>query len=71
MVRTKAESSSDELDLLHLLYVELEPAVTHVAMSLGGDEFIHAPMRGGFVEERKIGADRVPVSIRRYLMGSK
>jgi len=44
------------------------PTVTHVAMSLGGDDFIHAPMRSGFVEERKIGADRVPVSIRRYLI---
>jgi hypothetical protein len=27
IVRTKAEASSDELDLLHLLYVELEPAI--------------------------------------------
>lgn len=44
------------------------PAVTHVAMSLGGDDFIHAPMRGGAVEERKIGPDRTPVSIRRYLL---
>ena len=44
------------------------PAVTHVAMSLGGDDFIHAPMRGGFVEERTMGADRIPVSIRRYLV---
>ena len=44
------------------------PAVTHVAMSLGGDDFIHAPMRGGFVEERAMGADRIPVSIRRYLV---
>ncbi len=44
------------------------PAVIHVAMSLGGDDFIHAPMRGGFVEERKIGGDRVPVSTRRFLL---
>jgi cell wall-associated NlpC family hydrolase len=44
------------------------PAVTHVAMSLGGDDFIHAPMRGGAVEERKIGPDRTPVSIRRFLL---
>lgn len=44
------------------------PAVTHVALSLGGDDFIHAPMRGGFVEERKIGPDRTPVSMRRYLV---
>ena len=44
------------------------PAVTHVALSLGGDEFIHAPMRGGAVEERKIGPDRTPVSMRRYLL---
>src|SRR3954465_4924496 len=27
IVRTKAESSNDELDLLHLLYVTLEPAI--------------------------------------------
>lgn len=27
VVRTKAETSTDELDLLHLLYVRLEPAV--------------------------------------------
>src|SRR5438046_10739580 len=27
VVRMKAESSNDELDLLHLLYVELEPAI--------------------------------------------
>lgn len=44
------------------------PGVTHVALSLGGDDFIHAPMRGGAVEERKIGPDRTPVSIRRYLL---
>ena len=44
------------------------PAVTHVALSVGGDDFIHAPMRGGAVEERKIGPDRTPVSIRRYLL---
>lgn len=44
------------------------PTVTHVAMSLGGDDFIHAPLRGGLVEERKIGPDRVPVSTRRYLL---
>ena len=44
------------------------PAVTHVALSLGADDFLHAPMRGGFVEERKIGPDRAPVAIRRYLV---
>lgn len=27
VVRTKAESSNDELDLLHLLYVQIEPAI--------------------------------------------
>lgn len=43
------------------------PKVTHVALSLGGDDYIHAPLRGGFVEERKMG-DRIPVSTRRYLL---
>lgn len=44
------------------------PNVTHVALSLGGDDLIHAPLRGGFVEERKIGPDRIPVATRRYLL---
>lgn len=44
------------------------PAVNHVALSLGGGDFIHAPMRGGFVEERTIAPDRTPVMIRRYLV---
>jgi len=44
------------------------PAVTHVALSLGAADFIHAPLRGGFVEERTIAADRTPVAIRRYLL---
>lgn len=43
------------------------PSVTHVALSLGGDAFIHAPQRGGLVEERRLGPDRTPVAIRRYL----
>jgi len=47
------------------------PHVTHVAMSLGDDDFIHAPMRGAFVEERKIAEDRVPVCIRRYLLDTE
>ena len=44
------------------------PTVTHVALSLGAADFIHAPMRGGFVEERTIAADRMPVAIRRFLV---
>lgn len=44
------------------------PDVTHVALSLGAADFIHAPLRGGFVEERTIAADRTPVAIRRYLL---
>ena len=38
-----------------------------MTLSLGGDDFIHAPLRGGYVEERTIGPERIPVSIRRYL----
>jgi cell wall-associated NlpC family hydrolase len=47
------------------------PSVTHVALSLGGDEFIHAPLRGATVERRRTGPDRTPVSIRRYLVGDE
>ena len=36
IVRTKAESSNDELDLLHLLYVELEPAIQTTFLEAAG-----------------------------------
>src|SRR3954470_14039430 len=36
IVRTKAESSNDELDLLHLLFVQLEPAVQITFLDAAG-----------------------------------
>lgn len=36
IVRTKAESSNDELDLLHLLYVQLEPAIQTTFLDAAG-----------------------------------
>jgi hypothetical protein len=36
IVRTKAESGSDELDLLHLLYVELEPSIQSTFLDAAG-----------------------------------
>jgi hypothetical protein len=36
VVRMKAESSNDELDLLHLLYVELEPAIQTTFLDAAG-----------------------------------
>jgi hypothetical protein len=36
VVRMKAESSNDELDLLHLLYVELEPAIQTTFLEAAG-----------------------------------
>ena len=36
VVRMKAESSNDELDLLHLLYVELEPAIQSAFLDAAG-----------------------------------
>jgi cell wall-associated NlpC family hydrolase len=42
-------------------------SVTHVALATGAAEFIHAPMRGGFVEHGRLGADRRLLGIRRYL----
>src|SRR5258708_9553742 len=36
VVRTKAESSNDELDLLHLLYVTLEPAIQITFLDAAG-----------------------------------
>jgi hypothetical protein len=36
IVRTKAESGNDELDLLHLLYVELEPAIQSEFLDAAG-----------------------------------
>ena len=36
IVRMKAEASNDELDLLHLLYVELEPAIQSTFLDAAG-----------------------------------
>jgi hypothetical protein len=36
IVRTKAETSNDELDLLHLLYVELEPSIQTTFLEAAG-----------------------------------
>ena len=36
VVRMKAEASNDELDLLHLLYVELEPAIQSTFLDAAG-----------------------------------
>lgn len=36
VVRMKAESSNDELDLLHVLYVELEPAIQATFLDAAG-----------------------------------
>ena len=36
VVRTKAESSNDELDLLHLLFVTLEPAIQITFLDAAG-----------------------------------
>ena len=36
VVRMKAESNEDELDLLHLLYVELEPAIQKTFLDAAG-----------------------------------
>jgi hypothetical protein len=36
IVRMKAESSSDELDLLHFLYVEMEPAIQITFLDAAG-----------------------------------
>ena len=36
IVRMKAETSNDELDLLHLLYVELEPAIQTTFLDAAG-----------------------------------
>src|SRR3954466_5403437 len=36
VVRMKAETGSDELDLLHLLYVELEPAIQSTFLDAAG-----------------------------------
>ena len=36
VVRTKAETSNDELDMLHLLYVDLEPAIQITFLDAAG-----------------------------------
>ena len=46
VVRTNAESASDELDLLHLLYVEIEPAIQSTFLDAAG-----VPHEGGRMPE--------------------
>ncbi len=41
--------------------------ITHVALSAGDRDFIHAPMRGGVVERARLDGDRTPLAVRRYL----
>src|SRR4029077_15954749 len=41
--------------------------VTHVALATSATEFIHAPMKGGVVAHSRLGGDRGPLGIRRYL----
>src|ERR1044071_4915492 len=65
VVRTKAESSNDELELLHLLYVQLEPAIQITFLDAAGvkhengsmPEDIKAPFADTAAVER--GATRV------------
>ena len=42
-------------------------SVTHVALATGATEFIHAPLKGGFVENSPLGGGRKLLGIRRYL----
>jgi hypothetical protein len=44
VVRTKAESSNDELDLLHLLYVQLEPAIQITFLDAAGVKHTNGSM---------------------------
>ncbi len=44
MVRTKAETSEDELSLLHLLFVEMEPAVQITFLDAAGVKHEHGAM---------------------------
>ena len=60
IVRMKAESSNDELDLLHLLYVQLEPAIQITFLDAAGvkhengsmPEDIKSPFADGAAVER-------------------
>src|ERR1043165_4011804 len=60
VVRTKAESSNDELDLLHLLYVTLEPTIQITFLDAAGvkhengsmPEDIKSPFADGAAVER-------------------
>jgi hypothetical protein len=51
VVRMKAETSNDELDLLHLLFVELEPAIQITFLDAAGVE------RGAKAVREKHGED--------------
>lgn len=44
VVRTKAESSQDERDLLHLLYVEIEPQIQIAFLDAAGVKHVNGKM---------------------------
>ena len=66
-VRMNAESGQDELDLLHLLYVEFEPAIQITFLDAAGvrhvngkiDEALEPPLAGEAAVARAIEAVRV------------
>jgi len=66
VVRTRAESADDELDLLHLLYVQLEPAIQITFLEAAGvahengsiAEDLEAPYADAAGVERGVAAVR-------------
>lgn len=66
VVRTRAETGDDELSLLHLLYVELEPAIQSTFLSAAGvahengvmPDDLQAPYANGDAVKRGVDAVR-------------
>ena len=66
IVRMNAESGQDELDLLHLLYVEFEPAIQVTFLDAAGvrhangaiDEELRPPLADGAAVARAVAAVR-------------